>query len=362
MKKKLSGRFLVLLLTLCFLCIGFSVPALALDENTDGSITIKVDSVAEGVGLGLYKVGGYASGGAFELSSTFRNTDFTLDDIRTASSAEEAAEKLTAFTSSAEPDMKVSLTADGSAVFNGLSYMDQLYLICQLDGDDIVMISPMLVPLRYYEDDVERNSAVIDAKFVYIHDQEVSGAVLLTKLDENDKVLAGAEFSFERKVYVEESESASGEKLEKDDNGSFRWEMVSKSLVTDVNGQIAVKELPMGEYRFIEVKAPVGYILDSKPHVVNVSAGGSLKVENGVYVKGDGEPVMLTVHNTPVQEESPVVPPTPKPSKPSQPVITGDQIAKYIIVGVVVAVSLVAVILLFVLGRKGKKNDDDDDE
>lgn len=359
MKKKLSGRFLILLLTLCFMCVGLSVPALALDENTDGSITVKLNSFAEGVELGLYKVGDYTSDGVYELNDAFKASNVIPGDLKSASATEEAAKKLAEFANSVEPEMKSSIGSDGSAVFTGLSYMDQLYLICQRSGEDVVLISPMLVPLRYYEDDVERTSAVVEAKYKDVRKEEIFGAILLRKLDDNDKPLSGATFSFEKKTYVDNAENQSDKELLKDNVGYYKWDLVNASLVTDSNGFIAVEGLPLGDYRFIEKKAPAGYVLDETPHEVTVSSKATIKLENGLYVKDEGEPVVLIVHNTPIPKESSIV---SDPPKPPTPVITGDQIAKYIIVGVVVAVSLVAVILLFVLGRKGKNNDDQDDD
>lgn len=85
-----------------------------------------------------------------------------------------------------------------------------------------------------------------------------SGEVKLIKSDSKDskKLLSGAQFDLV---------SAS--------NGVANVNEVIKSgLTTDENGEITVKDLPFGEYAFVEKKAPLGYVLDSKPILFTINA------------------------------------------------------------------------------------------
>ncbi|MFR7897138.1 SpaH/EbpB family LPXTG-anchored major pilin [Turicibacter sanguinis] len=51
-------------------------------------------------------------------------------------------------------------------------------------------------------------------------------------------------------------------KLEKQ-NADGSWSVVEEALVTDGKGQISVANLTRGQYRFVEIAAPEGYILDT---------------------------------------------------------------------------------------------------
>lgn len=85
-----------------------------------------------------------------------------------------------------------------------------------------------------------------------------SGEVKLIKSDSKDskKLLSGAQFDLV---------SAS--------NGVANVnEIIKSGLTTDENGEITVKDLPFGEYAFVEKKAPAGYVLDSKPILFTINA------------------------------------------------------------------------------------------
>ncbi|OJG25915.1 hypothetical protein RU98_GL000792 [Enterococcus caccae] len=70
------------------------------------------------------------------------------------------------------------------------------------------------------------------------------GSVELTKLDSVTKqVLAGAEFRIEQ------------------EDGSI----IETELVTDAKGKILLENFPLGNYQFVETKAPLGYELDNTP-------------------------------------------------------------------------------------------------
>ena len=121
----------------------------------------------------------------------------------------------------------------------------------------------------------------------------VLGGAVLTKVDADDesKVLSGASFKLEQFL-------ADG-----------TWSVVDGygELVTDGQGIIEVRDLPVGSYRFVEAAAPDGYVLDGTPVEFSVAVGQPAQVE-------------LAMKNAPVppDPEEPVVPNEPeKPSTPS---------------------------------------------
>lgn len=96
-----------------------------------------------------------------------------------------------------------------------------------------------------------------------------TGAVELTKVDENNDVLKDAEFIFYR--YREDTQK---EYYQLMDN-RINWvsnESAATILKTDITGKILINGLPEGIYYFKEVKAPSGYALDQEEHEVILDA------------------------------------------------------------------------------------------
>ena len=154
----------------------------------------------------------------------------------------------------------------------------------------------------------------------------VLGGAVLTKVDADDesKVLSGASFKLEQFL-------ADG-----------TWSVVDgyEELVTDGQGIIEVRDLPVGSYRFVETAALDGYVLDGTPVEFSVAVGQPAQVE-------------LAMKNAPVppDPEEPVVPNEPeKPSTPSaggaKPVSlagTGDGASVALVAGAAVVSLAVAV-------------------
>ncbi|WP_347835820.1 SpaA isopeptide-forming pilin-related protein, partial [Gracilibacillus sp. JCM 18860] len=74
---------------------------------------------------------------------------------------------------------------------------------------------------------------------------------------------------------------------------------IETGLVTDKNGEIIVEDLLLGEYEFIETKAPTGYQLDSTPISFSVEASQQEQIE----VVAENTPVPGSVTLTKVGEE-----------------------------------------------------------
>lgn len=71
-----------------------------------------------------------------------------------------------------------------------------------------------------------------------------TSVITLTKVDEDSgEILTGAEFELRTE----------------------QGEVVQKGLITNDVGKISVNNLPVGNYQFVEVKAPEGYVLDATP-------------------------------------------------------------------------------------------------
>lgn len=393
MKKKLSGRIFAVLMMLCVLCSSSLMVAYAEGDDKpsgDGTVQINLPDFADlTASLAIYEVGNYNYDGTVTLKDEFSSFDGDLTDLSEASKTLEAAKALSKLAASAE-SIDSETAFEGDVVFSSLPTDNTLFLVLQTAGEDIIEISPMLVILPYRTETGSSVSAVIDAKYEDKRiPEEPKGAVVLIKKDKDGKVLSGAHFKFEVKNYVmpNYAENANIEVLS-DEKGDYYWDVVSSDLVTDVKGQIAAENLPFGTYRFTETKAPEGYRIKEEPKVFDIDTAGKieLKEDIGEYIVKEGTPLFLVFINdlgdTPVESSNPPheskiskpstpstpstisVPSTPStPSEPSNPpIITGEDIAKFIIIGVVVGVSLIAVVLLVVLGKKKKTDIDDDDE
>lgn len=386
MKKSSSGRFIAVIAALCILCLSFviTVNAVPAETQSDCSITVKTADFAANTSLGLCKVGRYESG-EYILEGRFAECDIDFTDITEAAAAQDAAETLVKAVKESDVRSVSIIDNDGISYFKNLDGGHDLYLVYQIDGQDIIEISPMLIAVSYYNNDGSTvESITVNAKYKDKRTKEVKGAILLHKVDPKKSPLAGAEFTFQVKLYHEGYEQTDLADLYSDRAGDYSWNTIFDDLITDENGQIAVENLPLATYRFIETKAPEGFVLDSTPYEIKVTQKGTLKIIDGIYAADEGKPAEIEVVNKPEEPSEPEssepessvpessvtessvpessVPESsvPQPSEP--PVITGEQITKYIVIGVVVAISLVAVILLIVLGKKKKNNDDDDDD
>lgn len=141
----------------------------------------------------------------------------------------------------------------------------------------------------------------------------------MNKRGDNKEPLAGATFSFQSKIYYNNTESIP-DNTEKgsDAQGNYYWKSYGSDLTTNAQGQIVIKKLPFGTYRFIETQAPIGYVLDSTPREFTLSNHGSVKLENDRYIRRAGTIAELTVVNTKEIVDSSV------PSIPTPPIKTSD--------------------------------------
>ncbi|WP_314065254.1 SpaA isopeptide-forming pilin-related protein [uncultured Vagococcus sp.] len=87
------------------------------------------------------------------------------------------------------------------------------------------------------------------------------GSVSLKKVDDQEKVLAGAEFS----LYLQ---------------NKGKDTLIAKELVSDAQGMITVTDLAPGIYYFKETKAPVGYVLSANKFTFTIATENSQKPES----------------------------------------------------------------------------------
>lgn len=140
----------------------------------------------------------------------------------------------------------VSTVNDGTATIKDLNY--GTYTLVQ-------KLAPSGYKLNTIPQVVEVNKANIT---LYVQNEPIASTVppvaptaklTITKQDANtNKVLQDAIFTL------------------KDTSGN----VIAKDLKTDKDGQIVVSNLPYGEYKLTETKAPNGYILNSNPYTIKV--------------------------------------------------------------------------------------------
>lgn len=326
------------------------------DPSRNGSISVKVDSDAKDIEMTLFDVADM-NNGEYVLNSSFEKSGENLTDLSNAEKVKKVAKNLEKYASdNAIQGIASKIGDDGIANFADVK-STKLYLAVQSSESEEFEIQPLLVAVPYNSDGKWIYDISVEAKFT--KNPKQIGAVILNKTNMENKVLEGAVFAFQSKTYYTDASKvpANAEKG-KDSNGTYYWSTVSAELKTDKNGQIAVENLKYGTYRFIEVKAPANYKLNSTPNVFDIKEYGTIKVENDFYVADEGNPVILNVKNEPVPVESSVPEssiPESSTSQPSNPVITGDNMNKYIFIGVAVAASLAVIIVIFVVAGKKKK-------
>ena len=408
-------KLIALCLMLCVLAVTSVLPAFAENDGDDhggGYIEVTFNRTAVGIGVELFEVGTYSyDTGKITLNESFSGCELPSDTYTSSSNAKEFADSLVyyAFENDCE-GIETRVDLDGKAVFDGLNTENKVYVIGQTTDFAFIQITNIILVLPYKSAQYPDLTTTVRIKGKSVDDMGVNykGAVILNKKDNKDVPLEGAEFVLERKVYY----TTAPDNLDEldhgqDSEGTFYWKEYVSNLVTNDKGQIVMEKLPFLTYRFVETKAPDGYVLNTKPAEFTVEKYSTVRIENDVYVADEGKPAVISFVNIPTEESSDPSKPeesskpesgfedsdesgnteTSEPevsgtaSNPEQstaespatisgsegessqssgdaPIwqITGDDIVKYIIIGSIVAVSLVVVILLVVLsGKKRKK-------
>lgn len=382
MNKPIIKRTAAFFMTLCLICLTVLVSASAAPEQTTGTLKIKVEPRYEGIGVTILELGTYA--GEYEINDQFASVGLDFNNVVTMADIMEEANKAQDY--ALENDIIgdiARIDIDGEINFYNLD-TDKLYLIYQFDGFERVKIQPVVVTVPSYTEDKEPYYDItVDAKHEDRGSKIYTAAVILNKINNIDERLEGATFSFWRKVYYTDASKLKDDaEIGEDGTGTYYWKRFGADLTTDKNGQLSAQNLPFGGYRFIEIEAPSGYVLDDTPHEFTLSKHSTIKVENDMYVADVGVPVELTVINEPVSESEPPEEsgqstPESQPKEPSEYSeisatstpgaihsgdsdnpgfqLTGDDIVKYVLIGGAVCVSLAVIIILIITGNKKNK-------
>jgi|GEM_PF-569620 len=299
------------LLAIAFLALSMSVPVLALstiDMSRHGSITICESDAGTGTASSLsgiqftaYKVAELTNSGSYSLTNDFSASGIQLDQMTTASAVSTASKNLTNYVSTKNISGISNVTnSSGTVKFVDLTL--GYYLVVQTDDSKNqnihIICDPFLVAVPMKNDDGSNWIYDITASPKC---EALCGAVILQKTNSSGALLQGAVFRLEKKVYYTDS-VPTGVQTGSDSGGTYYWSTLVSELTTNTYGQIAVKSMPYGQYRFIETTAPTGYTLDSTPHEFTISAVGSVMLVGGKYVTASGTVQTITVLNSYYEE------------------------------------------------------------
>lgn len=183
------------------------------------------------------------------------------------------------------------ITFDGPKVTQGLYYVSETNAPANVTGktDDFLVSLPMT--------NVEGNDWIYDVHVFPKNQTTYGGVTLVKKGKEGTKAavsLEGAEFILQMKD--KEATTAKWDYLKYDASStSAKWTYTgvastdATKFKTDSNGMINVQDLTAGTYRFIEVSAPKGYIMDgTKKYQFTINNAGKVTWEEDANVGGIG--------------------------------------------------------------------------
>lgn len=183
------------------------------------------------------------------------------------------------------------ITFDGPKVTQGLYYVSETNAPANVTGktDDFLVSLPMT--------NVEGNDWIYDVHVFPKNKTTYGGVTLVKKGKEGTKAavsLEGAEFILQMKD--KEATTAKWDYLKYDASStSAKWTYTgvastdATKFKTDSNGMINVQDLTAGTYRFIEVSAPKGYIMDgTKKYQFTINNAGEVTWEEDANVGGIG--------------------------------------------------------------------------
>ena len=272
MKKKCLTAAVIGCMAMVFTMIFMMAAAVSAEEMQTGSIHLQLPQEAQGVEMKLYSIGKMEED-YFVYNEDFAGSDVEILNLNDTAQAQEAAEKLEAYTRQKGcKEVTSGVCRDGEIIFEGLE--PALYLAVHSSKKDIVIVQPLLLMIPRTTDGEEIFDVVYSPKY-----SVAGGAVILTKVDEDGNILPGAHFVLQRK------------------EGENSWKEYKADLVSGEKGQIAVTNLPMGTYRFRETKAPYGYGIEPEPIVFEIKSPAVVETVDGLYKVTEGEAVELKVKN-----------------------------------------------------------------
>lgn len=289
-EKKLlkAGALWCLVFAMVFLFRGTAL------ARTTGSVKLQLpQKEAEGIELTLYQVAELENEG-YIFCKEFADIGLVITNLNDAAQAQEMADKFADYALEKELEGQAGKVGeDGTLCFTELPL--GLYLAVQTDGQKLLKVQSSFVPVPH----------VAEAQAVPVYDVVISlkytfpgGAVIATKVDEDGKALGQAHFTLERKTYLEQGEEApEGAKTERDKEGIFYWKEYHADLVSDEYGQIVLVDLPKGVYRFVETKAPSGFVCLEQPQEFTIESPGEVVEVGGIYEEESGTVTKLSIVN-----------------------------------------------------------------
>lgn len=278
---------------LLFFLLLFVLQATVTAQEQKGSVTLQVSREGAGTQITLYPVADY-DGSNYIFNSDFADCGLVIEDLGTASKAQEAAKELASYAAERQAaGIEGSIGDEGSLTFGDLT--PALYLAVQTGGPDVLQIAPCLIPIPYSSQSGEGwvYDAVVSPKYSF-----PGGAVIATKVDEEGNVVGQAHFTLQQRVPLPEGETApAGAQILEDEKGSFYWMEFEADLVSGEQGQIVLTDMPLGEYRLVETQAPEGFVSEEVIQEFSITKAGQVQELKGVYTEKSGQVEKLTVVN-----------------------------------------------------------------
>lgn len=274
------------LAVLCALVLGSGMVSCAQGK---GTLSLQLPKDAAGAELMLYTVALLEDDGSYTYCDGFADSGITVTDLNDTAAAEEAAQKLAVY--AAENKISGSVQqVDADGILNYENLAEGLYLTVQSTGSEKILIQPSLVAVPSMTEGVPVYHVTITSKHSY-----PGGAVIATKVNEDGNALGGAQFVLQAKVYT--GEVPDGAEHGADEKGSYYWKEYATALVSGQNGQIVLKDLPLGSYRFVETQAPNGYRMAEEPFNFEITAAGTVQAGETKYEAASGTVIELTMVN-----------------------------------------------------------------
>ena len=286
---KVNMGWVIALLLFLSLCL----PVQASDSGGQkGSIQLRFSESRENLEMTLYAVADYVDGG-YVFSDDFAECGIAITNLNDSKEAQEAAQALAEYAVKHNTEgIKAVPDGDGLVSFRGLS--PALYLAAQSGGSETMDVQAALIPIPYVGED---GSMVYDAEIAPKYSFP-GGAVIVTKVDEEGNTVGKAQFVLQQKTYLKDGEAVpEGAQTGSDEQGSFYWKEFRSSLTTSEYGQIVVTDMPVGDYRFVEIQAPDGFVLNAEPAYFAIAEAGQVAQVQGVYEKEDGQVAEVQVVN-----------------------------------------------------------------
>lgn len=252
-------------------------------DQQKGSVQLQLPAGQDHLEMTLYSVADY-SDGSYLFSPDFAKSGIAVTDLNNSEETQEAAQKLAEYAAVQNVEgIKAKPDESGLVNFTGLT--PALYLAAQSAGSEFLNIQAALVPIPYAgEEGAFIYDAVLSPKYSF-----PGGAVIVTKVDEEGKSVGEAQFVLQQKTILGEGETApEGAETGSNESGSYYWKEFKGNLITSVNGQIVVTDMPMGDYRFVEIQAPVGYVRNGEPAYFSITQAGQVAEVQGVYQEESG--------------------------------------------------------------------------